>query len=51
MSKRKYLKVPMPKWTWWQTIMAIVSIILAFRINMGDELIDLLKELVRLLSG
>ncbi len=51
MSKSKHLKIPIPKWTWWQTTKAIAIIILAIRIKISDELIQLLRELIKLWSG
>lgn len=51
MSKQKNLKIPLPNWTWWQTTKAIALIILACRIDLNDELISLLKELIKLWSG
>jgi len=51
MGKRKYLKIPILKWTWWQTTRAIVFVILAFRLKLNNEIIQLLKELIKLWSG
>ena len=51
MGKRKYLKIPMPKWTWWQTTIAIFFVILAFRLKPNNEIIQLLKEFIKLWSG
>jgi hypothetical protein len=48
MGKRKYLKIPILKWTWWQTTKAIVFVILAFRLKLNNETIQLLKELIKL---
>jgi hypothetical protein len=51
MSKQKHLKIPIPKWTWWQTTKTIVLIILASRIEIGDEIISFIKALLKLWSG
>lgn len=51
MSKQKYFKVPVPNWSLWQITKSIAVIILAFRVDLSDELIILLKMLIRLWSG
>ena len=42
MSKQKHIKIPLPNWKWWQMTIAIVVIILAFRINAAPAF-ELLK--------
>ncbi len=51
MSKQKHLKIPIPKWTWWQTTKAIAFIILVSRIKFSEELIEFIKELIKFWSG
>jgi len=51
MAKEKYIRIPTPKWTWWQTGIVIVIIIFAFRIKLNDEIIQLLKGFIKLWLG
>tara|TARA_R110000751_G_scaffold184035_1_gene290529 strand:- start:2015 stop:2170 length:156 start_codon:yes stop_codon:yes gene_type:complete len=51
MSKQKHLKIPIPKWTWWQTTKAIALIILVSRIKINEEIISLIKEIIKWWSG
>lgn len=51
MSKQKHFKLPIPNWTWWQTTKTIVLLILAFRIDISDEILQLIKVLIKIWSG
>jgi len=52
MGKRKYIKIPLPNWKWWQTALAIMGAILALRAE-PLEALRVVKELLKtwLLGG
>jgi hypothetical protein len=41
MGKRKHIKIPLPKWKWWQVAVILVVVILA--IQESENLIELLR--------
>lgn len=53
MSKHKYIKVPIPKLNWssWQITRFVFLVIIAFRLDGKEEIIALLKVLIKLWSG
>jgi len=42
MKKQQHIKIPIPIWKWWQIIIAIVAIIIAFRAD-ATPLLELVK--------
>ena len=51
MGKQRYLKIPIPKWNWWQTTIAVFIFIIAYKSDADGKVINLLKEIIKLLSG
>jgi len=51
MSRKNHIEIPLPNWTWWQTTKAIAVFIIVYRLNINQELINLLKEVIKWLSG
>ncbi len=46
MSKNRHIKIPLPKWKWWQTALAMAIAILASKIE-PMEALNILKELLK----
>tara|TARA_R110000850_G_scaffold277058_1_gene421791 strand:+ start:511 stop:654 length:144 start_codon:yes stop_codon:yes gene_type:complete len=40
MGKRKYIKIPAPKWRWWQVAIILIVTILAFKTD-ANQIIEL----------
>jgi len=40
MSKRKYIKIPAPKWKWWQVAVILIVVILAVKTD-AEHIIEL----------
>lgn len=45
MSKKQFLKIPLPKWTWWQLTIMIVVIIFAMRVDASTATV-ILKSII-----
>ena len=46
MSKNRHIKIPLPKWKWWQTALAMAIAILASKVE-PMEALNILKELLK----
>ena len=45
MSKRKYIRIPLPKWEWWQTALTIGFIIVVIKLDPNITL-RMLKDIL-----
>ncbi|MEN3324237.1 hypothetical protein VP395_10900 [Mariniflexile soesokkakense] len=51
MKKRKYIKIPLPKWTWWQFSFVGAVFILALKPSTSiSGLIQLIETLTKLIK-
>ncbi|MHB1197783.1 MAG: hypothetical protein ACYC0A_13190 [Lutibacter sp.] len=51
MSKKIHIEIPLPNWTWWQTTKTIAVFMIVYKLDINQELISLLKEVIKWFSG
>lgn len=44
-SKQRHIKIPLPKWTWWQSALVIAITIIAYKSDPNNGL-KIVKELL-----